>query len=365
MSIKLPVLSETDSISSPGLWVDRAAITRNIEKMVACVDGPDRAARLRPHVKTHKMREVVQMLVAAGVTKCKTATPKETRMAAEGGSVDILIAHQLVGPKLGQVAELIKEFPHVRFSAIVDDLDALDAIAATLGNSQEPFPLRIDVDCGMHRTGIEFGAGLDALRDKIDSQPGVAFAGLHIYDGHLRAPDLETRQRDVLANVRTVQAYLAEHQVPAIVGGGSPTFGIWASETEWECSPGTSLFWDYGYGTDFPDLEFEIAAGLVTRVISKPGGNRICFDLGHKSVAAEMALDKRVVFPTIPSIKLLGQSEEHLVAEVPDPSVFKVGDAVTAIPRHICPTVALHARATVVDDGKPIGEQWIVAARDR
>jgi D-serine deaminase-like pyridoxal phosphate-dependent protein len=150
-----------------------------------------------------------------------------------------------------------------------------------------------------------------------------------------------------------------------VVGGGSPTFGIWAGKTNWECSPGTTLFWDCGYGEKFPDLRYEVAAGLITRVISKPGINRLCLDLGHKSVAAEMPLALRCLFPEIPEAIFCSHSEEHLVIEVPDASIYQIGDTFTAIPRHICPTVALHAFATIVENGVPTGETWKVVARDR
>ena len=38
---------------------------------------------------------------------------------------------------------------------------------------------------------------------------------------------------------------------------------------------------------------------LLARVISKPGGNRICIDLGHKAVASENPLEHRVVIPEL------------------------------------------------------------------
>src|SRR5947207_2782744 len=70
--------------------------------------------------------------------------------------------------------------------------------------------------------------------------------------------------------------------------GGSPTFPIHASHTDRECSPGTTVLWDFGYGDKYPDLAFQPAAVLLTRVISKPGPDRLCLDLGHKAVAPEM-----------------------------------------------------------------------------
>ena len=83
-------------------------------------------------------------------------------------------------------------------------------------------------------------------------------------------------------------------QPPTIVTGGSPTFGLFSQHT-WQSAPPFS-------GTQatvnaHPDLNFEVAALLLTRVVSRPGRDRICLDLGHKAVAAENPLACRVVFP--------------------------------------------------------------------
>jgi D-serine deaminase-like pyridoxal phosphate-dependent protein len=43
---------------------------------------------------------------------------------------------------------------------------------------------------------------------------------------------------------------------------------------------------------------------------------------------------------------------------------FQPGDELLAIPRHICPTSALHKEVFVVADGKLV-ERWDVASRDR
>ena len=126
---------------------------------------------------------------------------------------------------------------------------------------------------------------------------------------------------------------------------------------------GTCVFWDAGYGAKMPDMDFLVAAALLTRVVSKPGGNRLCLDLGHKAVASEMP-HPRVVFPQLPDAKAVTHSEEHLVVETSRAGEFAVGDCLYGIPWHICPTVALHAAAVVVRGGQAV-ERWSVAARAR
>ena len=43
---------------------------------------------------------------------------------------------------------------------------------------------------------------------------------------------------------------------------------------------------------------------------------------------------------------------------------ISIGTCLFAIPTHVCPTVALHRRAYVIEDGQVVG-QWEVTARDR
>ncbi|NNE00066.1 MAG: D-TA family PLP-dependent enzyme, partial [Pirellulaceae bacterium] len=209
------------------------------------------------------------------------------------------------------------------------------------------------------------GSESDALIQQIAFLDGVKFVGLHIYDGHLHQPSLEQRQADAGQIIVDVRKYAQRYPEVEIVGGGSPTFGIWAGQTDWQCSPGTTVFWDVGYANAFPELEFEIAAALVTRVVSKPGNGQICLDLGYKAISSEMPLERRVVLPKIDDAKFVSHSEEHLVVATEQTDDFHVGDALIAFPQHICPTVADHGFATVVRWGNATDEKWPVTARDR
>ena len=156
------------------------------------------------------------------------------------------------------------------------------------------------------------------------------------------------------------------HPVPRIVAGGTGSFPIFSeiSDATIELSPGTCVFHDTGYEENFPDLEFQQAALVLTRVISRPTSNRVTFDLGYKGVASDPPAGCRVSFPGIPDAVEVLQNEEHLVIETTDSEHFSPGSEQLTIPRHICPTSALHKQAYVVAGGKVEGT-WIVAARDR
>jgi len=109
-------------------------------------------------------------------------------------------------------------------------------------------------------------------------------------------------------------------------------------------------------------MDFLPAAVLITRIISKPGVNLLCLDLGHKHIAPEMPFP-RVVFLGNESFVQTGQSEEHLVVTCENANDFAVGDVCYAIPVHICPTVAKYESLHVISKGKVV-DLWKVAARN-
>ena len=153
--------------------------------------------------------------------------------------------------------------------------------------------------------------------------------------------------------------------MPRLVIGGTPTFPIHAEldVPGVECSPGTIMLQDHGYSERYPDLPFTPAALLLTRVISRPRPGRLCLDLGHKAVAADPA-GPRVRLLDIDDARPVMHSEEHLVIETAHADEFPIGTPLLAMPTHICPTVALHRRADVIEDGELVA-RWEVTARDR
>ena len=151
---------------------------------------------------------------------------------------------------------------------------------------------------------------------------------------------------------------------PVIVVSGSPTFAIHAQRDGVECSPGTFVYWDRSYQQMFPDLGFLPAALVVSRVVSLVNESKICLDLGHKSIAAENPLNRRIYFLNAPQLNPVAQSEEHLVVQTDLNHTYKVGDVLYGMPFHVCPTCALYDEAYVVEKGE-LKEVWEMTARDR
>lgn len=359
-------VKNAEEIDTPALLFYPDRIQRNIDKMISMVEDP---TRLRPHVKTHKCAEIIRMQQSAGIQKFKCATIAEAELLAQSGAEDIFLAYQPIGPKIHRLHRLTNKYRHSRFSALVDNTETAGAIASSFSKDDRSLDVYIDLDVGMHRTGIGPSNGAVDLFTFCHKVPGIHPVGLHVYDGHIRDTDLQVRTTRVHDCYRAVTELLTtivkfvDYKID-IVAGGSPSFPIHAKNAQVTCSPGTSLLWDRGYADMLPEQPFEFGAVLMTRIISKPSKNVICLDSGHKSMAAEK------IFPRIYFLNLktacthIGQSEEHLVLEVEDDSRLNVGDVLYGIPKHICPTCALHQHAHVVESNHT-KSTWGIAARDR
>ncbi|HEY6505695.1 MAG TPA: alanine racemase, partial [Chitinophagaceae bacterium] len=230
-------------------------------------------------------------------------------------------------------------------------------------------PVYIDLNVGMNRTGIPPGENAVALYRLCNTLPGITITGLHAYDGHLRDTDFQLRKQkcDTAFNeVLLMKEALLKEKLPTpiLIAGGSPTFSIHSKRENIECSPGTFVYWDKGYSDLCPEQTFLPAVVLVARVISLPAPGRVCLDLGHKSVAAENEISKRIFFLNADGLMPVGQSEEHLVLETGPGHSYKTGDVLYGLPWHVCPTVALYEKVYAIEKGKVSGE-WKNEARDR
>lgn len=357
-------LSDTDHLVTPCLLVYPDRIQQNIERMIEIAGSPE---RLRPHIKTHKTAEIIQMQMQHGINQFKCATVAEAELLGSCGAEDVLLAMQPVGYNISRLLDLIDAFAETRFSTIVDNKESLLQLEAEAGKRNIKLGLYLDLNTGMNRTGIIPGDDALELYRLIWNSQHLHAEGLHAYDGHIRNTNFEERKgvckkafapvEDLKGNIEN-EGMVVEH----IIAGGSPSFPVHALNKEVITSPGTTLLWDARYESLFPEIRMHIAAVLCSRVISKPAPNTVCLDLGHKALAPEMPFPRAQLLG-VENCRQISQSEEHLVLECTDADQYHIGDIVYAIPMHICPTVAKYPKLITVTDGRVSGT-WEVAARD-
>jgi D-serine deaminase-like pyridoxal phosphate-dependent protein len=359
-------INNVNELDSPSLLIYKERVQNNIEQMISIAGS---AERLFTHVKTNKMPEIVKMMLAAGITKFKCATIAEAEMVAIAGGKYALISHQLVGPKIERLLKLRQKYPEVCFASLIDSTQIADAHNEIFGQNNLVSDVFLDINNGMNRSGHELNNQILNLYKKLSTSSHLKLHGLHVYDGHLRASDFNERKKECDAGFVDVNHFLDTIELeglakPIVIAGGTPAFTSHALRADTFCSPGTCVLWDWGYGDKLIEQNFDYAALILTRVISKPKYGIITVDMGHKAVAAENPIDKRIRFLNLENYELLGQSEEHGVIAVKDWNTIKVGDILYGVPYHICPTVNLYDEAFIVEN-KEVKEIWQVLGRKR
>ena len=184
-------IADMSGILSPGLVVFRDLVEKNLDEMIRVAGSP---ARLRPHCKTHKMREITQMQLARGIVKHKCATIAEAEMLAEAGVKDIFLAYNPVGPNIGRVVKFVERYPQVAFAVTADHAGPIAALGDTMASAGKSVGVLLDIDCGQHRTGVPAGPAARKLYKQIATTKGLAAAGLHLYDGHNHQTNVAERR---------------------------------------------------------------------------------------------------------------------------------------------------------------------------
>jgi D-serine deaminase-like pyridoxal phosphate-dependent protein len=365
MERKIYELKDTSDLISPALIYYKDIILENTKRII---EMSGTAENLWPHMKSHKVSEMILMQIGLGINRFKCATIAEAEMTAEAGGKHIILAYPLIGPNIPRYLRLATAYPQTVFYAIGDDYQSLCALAAKADEAGMNMNVLIDVDMGMNRTGVPIEA-LELLYERSSVLKGISLKGLHCYDGHRTDQDFDQRKakaEETDAAILKIQETLKGKgfECEIMVMGGTPSFPCRTGKSGFYLSPGTVFIGDWGYYNKFPDMAFTPGAAVFCRVVSHQAGNSFTVDVGSKGIAADPVGDRGVIVGLEEAASLF-QSEEHWVFSLPEnmqrPSI---GSGQYIIPTHICPTSALYPAVEVAQNGN-IVEQWQVAARRR
>ncbi len=359
------LIRQVETLETPALVFYEERIRENIARMGDLLDGYD---RLRPHIKTHKCREILDLQMEAGITRFKCATLKEADLAASAGAAEILLAYPLVGPMVPRIAALQKAFPLVRLDVLADDPGGVAKLSHACLQEGIELGVLVDINPGMDRTGVAPGEWAMKLARMILDTPGLRFTGLHVYESRVAPGGVDQRTLQYQTSIQkaiTSRRELEKAGIPVkkLVTSGSLDCAIAARmDGVDEVTPGTWILWDKAY-EDLMPKRFVWAALVVGRVISRPSETLFTVDAGTKSVSADPAIPHAHVL-SVPGATVIGRWEEHLVVRLETPSSApEVGAPVYLVPVHVCTTVNLWDEAVVVDGRGEVTARWKIAAR--
>lgn len=364
------------SVETPAGVVDLGRVRRNLAKVMAYVR--EHGLAWRPHIKTHKSLGMAKLQLHAGACGLTVATPREAEVMAEVCD-DLLLAYPPVGDaKLKRIMALPTR---VRLSVALDSVAVLEPLARAARDRGREVDVRVEVDAGMGRVGVQGVAPVVELARRVASERGVSFGGLLFYSGHIRGDrpeDREATQRLGEHLKRIYEALDAAGLAPDVVSGGStPT--LWQSHLIpglTEVRAGTCIYNDreqVAVGSAGPD---DLAYTVLATVVSTQIDGRAAVDAGSKALSRESRAGDGTFGALLdrPEVRVMGVSEEHGLLDLSDTDWRpRVGDRVRIVPDHVCVSVNLQDRILVLDpeaDPTPPGapdrvRPWPLEARGR
>jgi len=356
------------SLNTPALILDEGALERNIAAMAGFAMA--RKVALRPHSKTHKSVEIARRQIAAGAVGVCCAKLGEAEAMADGGIDNLLITSPVVGGSA--VARLVSLAAWVPgLLSVVDHPDAVDALAATGAR----LSLLVDIDPGIHRTGV---AGPDealALAHRINASPNLTFAGVQFYCGmqqHIEG--FADRHAAIVERTAYLSGIIARLTAtglkPDIVtGGGTGTHAIDAALGAFtELQVGSYVFMDRQYKacdlTGDGAADFETALMVDARVISANHAFLSTVDAGFKAFATEAGAPPILTGAPDGAVYHFMGDEQGCVVPPAGMAPPRLGDVVTFQTPHCDPTVNLYDVYHVVD-GDTLVAIWPIEGRGR
>jgi len=361
-------VADPDALETPAMLVFQDVMNHNIKSVCELVGGGE---NLIVHVKTHKSASVAKKQVEQGITAFKCATLKELEMVLEAGAEKAILTYpQCQEIKVERLCDLTAAYPDAWIAAIISAPFHLNVLATVATRREQAIRVMLDLDVGMHRTGIGFGSNATELYLQIDAHPLLLASGLHLYDGHENFHDLNERAAAAEGHIESLREFkeqieVAGMPVPLMVAGGSWSFPYYARTDGIYGSPGTFIYWDAGYIRDMPDMPFRCAALILTQVVDRyPDAGTITTDLGCKGISSDLLLEERATLLGHDTAEMVWQSEEHAMFRIAG-DMPQVGDYLLAVPGHICPTTIRYPGSHVIDSEGQVVDFFLHTARDR
>jgi D-serine deaminase-like pyridoxal phosphate-dependent protein len=346
------------NIPTPSLIIDAEVVRRNIRRMADYARQHN--LKLHPHTKTHKSALVGRLQMEAGAAGLTVAKPGEAKVMAEVSS-DILLAYPTVdADRCAEMAELAKR---VTVHVAIDSAFAADQLAAAARAAGSTIGILVDIDAGMHRTGVQSPEASLELAQHVARSPGLRLDGILFYPGHIHGP-LE-QQAPRLAAIDGLISHAIDLWKHAgleakIVSGSSTPTGHHSHllKSQTHIRAGTYVYQDRnGILGGYCTLD-DCAARMECTVVSTAVPGQVIIDGGTKTFTSDKSPwdpdGGHGLIVEYPQARIVKLTEEHGQVDITRcDRAPKLGERVHVVPNHICPCVNLHDRTWWKEPGQP------------
>jgi D-serine deaminase-like pyridoxal phosphate-dependent protein len=357
------------------LVLDRPRLEANAVRMRDKVQSLGVA--LRPHVKTSKSIDVLNVLAGGARMPITVSTLAEARYFFASGVTDILYAVGIAPVKLPEVADLIRAGCKLRI--ILDTREAADAVRAFCDAEAITIEVLIEIDCDGHRAGVSAD---DPLLIDIGQRLGPNLTGVMTHAG----ASYDCRTRDAFAAMaeqeRSLTVEAAERLRAAgmkcgiVSVGSTPTLHYARSlEGVTEARAGVYAFGDLvqsELGTcGIGDIAIAVIASVIGhnrqhgRVLVDAGFLALSRDRGTSDLPVDWgygAVCDGESGELMGDVTVSSTNQEHGTITSRQGEIdfdrFPVGGRVKILPNHACATAAAYERYYVIDGGNRIVDVW-------
>ncbi len=351
-------------LDTPCLVLDLDILERNLQKMQAAVDNAGK--NMRPHAKTHKCSSLAKKQIETGAIGVCAAKVSEAEALVKAGLGGILITGPVPTPgKIKRLVQILAESPSLM--TVVDDQESVALLDAALRERGLSMDVLLDVDVGLHRTGVSPKGALE-LADTILSRQTLRLRGIQAYAGqvqHILSYDARKTAshqclqeavpvfKELLARVETCTIFSAS---------GTGTFDIDLAIPEvTEVQVGSYVCMDAEYlgigsaenPTQF--TSFGPALRLLTTVISANQKGFVTVDAGLKSLYRDGG-KPQVIGSESSGMEYNWFGDEYGMISGPDHSeIPPIGTVLELITSHCDPTINLFDRFYLTRGTEVIG----------
>jgi len=284
---------KVEELETPCLVLD----LDQLEKNITCVHqhASSKGKKVRPHAKTHKCSEIARLQVTNGATGICVAKLSEAEGLIKSNFDNILITGPVVGRnKIENLAALVAKSPSLM--VVLDHAEIAAALNYQLAQHQLTMNVLLDIDVGLHRTGVKPADG-PALAAYIQSLSNLHLSGIQAYAGHLQhLPSFQERYDASRISLQPAQDLFKELRKTiktCSIFSGAGT-GTWNIDTELaeltELQVGSYVLMDAEYlniGSAPGETRFTSLAPalkLMTTVISTNQEKFVTVDAGLKTL---------------------------------------------------------------------------------
>jgi D-serine deaminase-like pyridoxal phosphate-dependent protein len=339
-------------LDTPCLVLDLDILEGNLQKMQNAVTH--KGKNLRPHAKTHKCSSLAKKQMEAGAIGVCAAKVSEAEGLVRAGLDGILITGPVATPnKIKRLIDILTESPSLM--TVVDHRDGITMLDAALRKRGMSMDVLLDVDVGLHRTGVRPAVALE-LAGYIASRENLRFRGIQAYAGQVQhIPSYEARKtashtclQEAARLFRELQADIDTCTIFSASGTGTFDIDMAISEVT-ELQAGSYACMDVEYldiGSAENDAQFAPfgpALRLLTTVISANQNGFVTVDAGLKSLYRDGGVP-RLYGSEHSGMAYEWFGDEYGIITCPGSDRLPIGTVLELLTSHCDPTINLFDR---------------------